>query len=197
MLSRGAFLWKIFTSTFNCLADVDFIRLCTTSRTRNFKRFMISTKCSFDCCDFAFVKASINPDECFVLWLPGHLSFFVIFQFRIFKNRTTIKLLSYFTVARGWLTVTIFFSIIDLSILARLFLFCRIKKPFPFLKTGATSSLLISSLCFCCCCWEKLAFTASSLLAIIWDNTAYFLANFHASSSLKLGHVLPPNPPSP
>ena len=76
MLARGVFLWKILTET---LAEVNFIRLCTTSSTGNFKPFMIvsciltSTKCNFECCDFSFFKATIDSDDRFVLWLPGRL----------------------------------------------------------------------------------------------------------------------------
>ena len=36
----------------------------------------MSTKCNFDCCDFGFFKATINPDERFVLWLSGRLFLF-------------------------------------------------------------------------------------------------------------------------
>ena len=84
-----------------------------------------------------------------------------------------------------------FFSFIELSIFGSNFFFVCLfvclffllfyqKLFFSFWGRGKPSPLLMLSLCFSYCCWGKSKFTASSssLLAIICDDTASFLASF-------------------
>ena len=94
--------------------------------------FPMSTECNFGCCKFAFFKATMNLDGRFVLSVPGRL-FLSSFSDSTFSIIGT--LLS--TVARGWLTFTVF-PLIDIWIFFSPFPFCFIKKPSSLLKTGAT-----------------------------------------------------------
>ena len=91
----------------------------------------MSTKCNFGCCKFAFFKATMNLDGRFVLWLPGRL-FLSSFSDSTFSRIGT--LLS--TVARGWLTFTVF-PLIDLWIFFKTFSFLLYQKTFPTFDKGS------------------------------------------------------------
>ena len=117
------------------------------------------TKCNFDCCDFAFLKPTTNPDECFVLW----------FRFCVvsLSLQNDSQALFFHLSTFGCLLAFLFF------------VFCFIKKPFSFLRRGATIVIYIYSIVI--------------IGYYYFNDTDFFLANFHVSWSLKLGPVLPKN----